>query len=59
MTCFTIKKKSEYTNVHCKIHKKIQTTFFDSNPLNHKKNPFRSVCFLYIDNFIITIPVVN
>ena len=33
--------------------------FSETNPLNHNKNLFRPVYFLYIERFIITIPVVN
>ena len=53
------KRQSQHTNVHCLDSQKNSKNFFEANPLNHKKNPFRPVCFLYIDNFIITIPVVN
>ena len=33
--------------------------FSEPNSLNRKKNPFKPVCFLYIDSLIITVPVVN
>ena len=49
---FHDKKQSKYTNVHTK-------RFSEPNSLNRKKNPFKPVCFLYIDSLIITLPVVN
>ena len=58
MTCFTIKDNQNILMFTVRFIKKSKN-FFEANPLNHKKNPFRPVCFLYIDNFIITIPVVN
>ena len=58
MTCFMIKNNQ---NILMFTIRFIQNSkrFSEPNSLSRKKNPFKPVCFLYIDSLIITVPVVN